>query len=719
MELIENEIISEWADFYIDYKTLKQILENETSDNTNNQNEEIKNQNNINNEENLLGESLLSNNEQNQKENEKMRSKGEITNDTINKYFKQLYLEIEKFSFFNDTLQNKRYLKRFEEIIEQLGYIERHKTMYMFKVQLIESLKNFYRIISTYQLFLNTNIKIKNLILNDLNIASAKISIPNLKEKEDEINEVLFSAEKYNKKLLSKIEDYYIKYVHKKENVSAIDELRKFLISDKKSEKLNKEILKVLIIILATIIVLCIFMDIFLQLDMDNDLEFRAVFPLYRTFGIICLYLWTLGVNVWVWNNANINYKALFTFDNHYSTSTEVFIRAAMFSIILFLCLLAYMITRTQTGVNYGLNQYGTHRLIPAIMWICLVLYFFWPFKNFNYYGRIYTMKLFRECIASIMIPIEFKHIWFMDQLTSLIGPMRDIEYTLCYYNYVKNPFQTRLEFCSDRRIIYLIIAIFPNLFRILQVSRQIIDESKFLPYIFNIGKYTFNIIVATFSFLSNYSERYFIYWLITAFISGCYSSFWDLRMDFGYFEPGDKNWPLRDKTKYNRRTLCLIAIPVNIVLRFLWMLSISHEIMQRIIRPEFLALILYTLEMIRRAQWNFIRVEYEHFELEKGYQISYYEELPLIKISHRKFMTNEHNLLNILKIEKRDRIRLELRELFNSLKKDKGNKKTKEETSLSHLKEEKKYAHYIVEQLKQYLETYKQDTYNNLNINS
>ena len=184
--------------------------------------------------------------------------------------------------------------------------------------------------------------------------------------------------------------------------------------------------------------------------------------------------------------------------------------------------------------------------------------------------------------------------------------------------------------------------------------------------------------------------------------------------MDFGYFEEGSENWPLREKSKYKNKSLCLLAIPIDVILRFLWMLSISHEIMERIMRPEFLALILYTLEMIRRAQWNFIRVEYEHFNLIKGYQISYYEELPLIKLSNGKFMTNEHNLLNILNIEKHDRIRLELRELFNSLEKNKINDSGKEETSLSHMKKEKKYANSIVNQLNEYLTNYKNNTKNN-----
>ena len=147
-------------------------------------------------------------------------------------------------------------------------------------------------------------------------------------------------------------------------------------------------------------------------------------------------------------------------------------------------------------------------------------------------------------------------------------------------------------------------------------------------------------------------------------------------------------------------------------------MLSISPEIMSQYIKPEFLALVLYTLEMIRRAIWNFIRVEFEHYELEKMYQISFYEELPLIKLSNGKFMTNDNKLLNILDIEKKDRIILELRELFNSLDKDKKKFDIDKETSLNHLRENKKYEKNIKALLDEYLDKYKNDS-NEISFNS
>ena len=170
-----------------------------------------------------------------------------------------------------------------------------------------------------------------------------------------------------------------------------------------------------------------------------------------------------------------------------------------------------------------------------------------------------------------------------------------------------------------------------------------------------------------------------------------------------------------KKKNKFKKKFWVLITIPVDIILRFLWMLSISPEIMSQYIRPEFLALVLYTLEMIRRAIWNFIRVEFEHYELEKMYQISFYEELPLIKLSNGKFKTNENKMLNILDVEKKDRMILELRELFNSLDKDKKEYDKDKETSLNHLIEEKKYEKNIKKILDEYLDKYKKDSQDNM----
>ena len=725
---IESLILSEWEDFYIDYKKILKII---GKLNNNNNNEEKNNNNNI--DINTLEEKLLENNEQNYEEKKRIDNNKLEVNNTFKKYIKQLNLEKNKISFFDNLLQNKRHKKRFEDILEQLKYIENNETIKIFKKQLLQSLKNLYREISNYEInYLDVNNSIMNDIIyqeetkfiDENPIINKEEDFQNLKKIKNEFELFFEKAKEYNNKFLSQINEQYKYYSEqeKEEEQNSEDENDNNITNNRlpnpkrlQKAKFKLKLYKISFWIMIVLLFLCSFIYFFyLNIDIDEDPEFRSLIPMYRTYGIICLYLWFIGLNIKAWEDIKINYRALFSFQLSKNSIIDICICASIFCSFLFLAFLIYFITRTPLGIRLGLNLYNIADILPAFIWLSLLLYFFCPFKILNYEGRNNIKKLFWECIASILIPIEFKHIWFMDQLTSLIGPMRDIEYTFCYYSYYANPFETRQLYCSTSRIVYLIIAIFPNLFRCLQVGRQIIDNQKVFPYIFNIGKYTFNIIVATFSFLSQFHIIFYYFWLANAFISGCYSSFWDLKMDWGYFESNSYNWPLRNKTKFKKKLLCILSIPVDIILRFLWMLSISPEIMSQYIKPEFLALVLYTLEMIRRAIWNFIRVEFEHYELEKMYQISFYEELPLIKLSNGKFMTNENKLLNILDIEKKDRIILELRELFNSLDKDKKKFDKDKETSLNHLRENKKYEKNIKALLDEYLDKYKNDSNEN-----
>ena len=716
---IESLILSEWQDFYIDYKTILRILDTKISK------EKKEENNNINNIDNTLEEKLLNNNEQNEEENKGINS-------IFKKYITQLNLDKNKIDFFDNLLQNKRHNKRFEEIIEQLKYIEKNETIKIFKKQLLQSLKNLYREISNYdKYYLKVNYSImtdiinpeEEKLINQNDLMKNNEDYEALKKIKNEISLFFEKSKEYSTNFLSQIKEQYEYYSCQNKDEDNSDDDNDNLLNNNSlpnekrliKARLKLKLFRISCWVMFILIFLCSFIYFFyLNIDIDEDPELRSVFPMYRTYGIICLYLWFIGLNIKTWEDIKINYRALFSFKINKNSIINIWLCASVFCSFLFLAFLLYFITRTPIGINFGLNLYNIVDILPALIWLSLLLYFFCPFKILNYEGRNNVKKLFSECIASILIPIEFKHIWFMDQLTSLIGPMRDIEYTFCYYSYYVNHFETRQLYCSSSRVVYLIIAIFPNLFRCLQVGRQMIDNQKVFPYIFNIGKYTFNIIVATFSFLSQFHQVFYFFWLANAFISGCYSSFWDLKMDWGYFE-GCNNFPLRKKNKFKNKFLCILSIPIDIILRFLWMLSISPEIMSQYLRPEFLALVLYTLEMIRRAIWNFIRVEFEHFELEKMYQISYYEELPLIKLSNGKFKTNENLLLNILDTEKKDRMILELRELFNSLDKDKKSFDQEKETSLNHLIEEKKYEKNMKNMLDEYLSKYNKDSNDNL----
>jgi len=385
---------------------------------------------------------------------------------------------------------------------------------------------------------------------------------------------------------------------------------------------------------------------------MDSDSDFKSIFPMFRSFFVFCLFFWALGFNVYMWNKAHINYKLVFQFTYHYSDMISILRRAAVFTAIFVLMYLCYIIHRTMPELSTTIDIIPLE-ITPLVCWLALLIYIFSPFKGFfNYEGRMYMFKIFIESMASIFIHIEFKHVWFTDQLTSLIGPIRDLEYTFCYYVHYNNSLEDKKLICHSKRGIVLFIGCFPHLIRILQCIRIIYDTKTTYPTIINLLKYSFAVSVAVISFLGSTSLLYTLMWITVATASTVLSFYWDVKNDFGL---GDSSHNyLRSQLSYKRKWFYFVVVSANLVLRFVWVLSMSPEIVHQFIRPELFSLIVFSLEIIRRSLWNCIRVEYKHIEICKQHKISMNVELPFKKDEKGKLYLKDSGIVGFVKMNQR-----------------------------------------------------------------
>lgn len=57
----------------------------------------------------------------------------------------------------------------------------------------------------------------------------------------------------------------------------------------------------------------------------DGSNVFNRDFPMFRGALLLILSNWLIGLNVYVWNNVHVNYKAIFKFDSHHSEITQIF----------------------------------------------------------------------------------------------------------------------------------------------------------------------------------------------------------------------------------------------------------------------------------------------------------------------------------------------------------------------------------------------------------
>ena len=726
---VSKNFIKVWEDFYINYLALFNILNPVYKKYKEYKKKRMeKEYQSLSFSENVDNQPLLDSNTQellNIKEMARVREK----------FQEQFLLELQKVDFFYNENINKLIRPKLKEIKEQLNHSIKLNEFLIHSETFEMAIEVVYKDIHLINHFIEVNLEIKDKLLSKYkkyfgiysNNQSKKDQLKNSRIIIEDDNENDENEDINNYELEQVINDFISfksSIGHSKDTFNSIkDEITQLFIENfsfkyrSKTEKVLKQCVQnnnftesqsfylgffigLLIFQLGIICIIAWYYDI----DMDNDIEFKSVFPMFRGFFIVCLYWWMHGINILVWTKADISYQIIFQVDNNYSSCIEIFKRAAIFTFILLTSLLIYMVKRIQAGVFFGIFDPIPIRCIPLICWVSLLLVIFCPFRIWNYSGRAWLGKLAKESYSSFLFKTGFRHVYFMSQLCSFIAPMRDIEYTICYYAYYDAPIWAKKEFCRNTRGIYFFIAFFPNFIKILQSIREIHDSKKVFPKLYSIMNSCLSISVALLSFLWPQFPSLHIFWIIMTFISSCCSFFWDVVMDFGFFEEG-KNYPLRNKLYYKPKIIYYFICIYDFILRFFWLLTISPEVLGTLFRPETLSIILNSFEITRRACWNIIKVENKHIDISKEFKVSNDVELPYIKYNG-KYVRNESNILNIMKMDRKQKIQVEIEKILSENRKNSN--VVYMSRNLSDLKETKGKMN---NELNEYLDVYKRDT--------
>ena len=651
--LLEN-IISEWSQFYINYHKLKKLLKTLKKNFLYVTHKTI--------QEKKLTTKSFKLQDISAKKNEQRKESFFIPGDPKFqssliekeiKFYRQLCVELHKVNFFYEKNINI-YKNKLKIIDKHLTLITKYDYLAYLKPKYEEAIKELYKEIDYINKYIDLNLQAKRKILKKFNKylqSTNEGKLPPNKTQEEEIKkmkeyiEITLTPEQLTIviNIESDIEKLFKKYFYEKYTLDTLKVLK-----ESKAEvaftQSDAFYFGFFIGILFIIFLLSILIGSHFHIDMDDDAKFKIIFPMFRGYLVMVLYFWFLGLNVYVWNKYHINYRLSFNFDSHYSPVINIFSRAAFFTMTVALMLLCYMIERTQIPILYDLVSYIPLEFTPLISYIIALVYILSPFKNFNYLGRIYLGKLFYETMASITTTSELRHTWLGDQMTSLVGPFRDIEYTVCYYTHYFNTYEEKKRLCSNRRPIVILIGIYPYLIRFMQVIKTMWEKSIIFPDILNAIKYTLSILVAISSYYSKTYEFFEKTWLLIAVFSSCWSYCWDMKMDYGLIQSGTMNKLLRNELFYKRKWIYYTAMVLNLMGRFAWVLTISPDMVYRWIRPEFFLMVIYMIEMCRRGMWNFFRIELKHIDLCKHFQVSDKIKLPKLSEIKEIIARNEKN---------------------------------------------------------------------------
>ena len=729
---ISKQFIKVWEDFYINYLTMFNILEPEYKKYKERKKKRIEKEiQSMNFSKNVDNQLLLD--EKNQASSQELLEVKE-SNKVREKFREQFLRELQKVDFFYKENVSRVIRPKIKEISEQIKHAIKINEFKMNAESFEMAIKETYKDIYLTRKFIETNLEIKDKLIKKykkyfeiedfLNektkSAASQIIMEDDKESEDENNNNELEANINNFIYYQSTIGEYDKTLKDFENEIVHLFIQNFTYKYKsKTEKILKKYVQIntftesesfylgffiglLIFQLAIICSIAWYYDI----DMDNDPEFKSVFPMFRGFFIVCLYWWVHGLNVLVWTKADISYRVIFQIDSKYSTPIEIFKRAAIFTFILLLCLLIYMIKRIWDGAFFGIFKPIPINCLPLICWGALILYLFCPFNIWNYDGRAYLGDLAKESFGSFLLKTGFRHVFFINQMCSFIAPMRDMEYTICYYAYYDAPLWAKREYCNKTRGVYFFIAFLPNFLRILQNIKEIYDSKKLFPKFFSIINYILSISVALLSFLWPTYPFLHIFWLIFTFISSCGSFAWDIVIDFGFLEKG-KNYPLRNKLYYKPKIIYYLIAIYDFILRFFWLLTISPEVLGTLFRPETLSIILNSFEITRRGCWNFLKVENKHIDISNEFKVTNDVELPFVKVNG-KYINNESNLLNVMKMNRQEKIQVEIEKI---LEENKNNTKSRIKFMSRNLTDLKEVKGKMNNDLNEYLEAYKTET--------
>ncbi|CAG8503228.1 3400_t:CDS:10 [Paraglomus occultum] len=209
----------------------------------------------------------------------------------------------------------------------------------------------------------------------------------------------------------------------------------------------------------------------------------------------------------------------------------------------------------------------------------------------------------FRICLPFVY-GVEFRDFFIADELCSLSYTFSFLGTIVCAIN--NDGTSTNREQClSDTNPWAVFIGSVPALLRFFQCLQRWVKTGKAHPHSVNALKYITTVI----PFWLIYAKRLevsLVFWYIIHVFNVIIAIFWDLVMDWALLQVWYiPNYGLREDLEYKRKWVYYFAIISNIVMRFSW-------IFVAFFNSKLLGGGLAFMEMMRRFQWNFFRVEKE-----------------------------------------------------------------------------------------------------------
>ncbi|KAK4713586.1 hypothetical protein R3W88_019493 [Solanum pinnatisectum] len=371
--------------------------------------------------------------------------------------------------------------------------------------------------------------------------------------------------------------------------------------------------LKVLLFIIWGVSCCKISWDSVMRMNVNlRDLFLYEAFLYYNPLLLVTIMVWFWGMNLWVFAQANVNFPKIFDLDQNHLSHKEIWKCSTWMTIIVPTSMTIYLYLYSNGEVSLAASQ-------PVLLYTAFAMALIFPFHIFYLSSRYFLLRTLWRIVFPLQA-IAFSDFFLADILTSMSKVFSDLERSVC--RMVHRQVATIAWFeadsvCGSHSVAIPIVLVLPYLFRLFQCLRQYKD-TRDKTTLFNALKYSTAVPVIFVSalkyhvFPDNWVNLYRPLWLVSAVVNCLYSFYWDLTRDwdlscftlvFKFNKPH-----ILSHCLYGRKWVYFWVIGSNLILRCTWTYKLSAHL-----RHNYLTIFTITaLEMFRRFQWVFFRVENE-----------------------------------------------------------------------------------------------------------
>ncbi|XP_057995335.1 phosphate transporter PHO1 homolog 1 isoform X2 [Hevea brasiliensis] len=336
----------------------------------------------------------------------------------------------------------------------------------------------------------------------------------------------------------------------------------------------------------------------------------ETVYPVLSMFSLLFLHFFLYGCNIFMWRKTRINYSFIFEFAPTKELKyREVFLMCtvAMTAVVGVMFIHLSLLTK---GYSYSQVQ-----AIPGLLLLMLLSLLVCPFNICYRSSRYRFLCVIRSIIFSPLYKVVMLDFFMADQLCSQVPMLRNLEYVACYY--ITGSFKTqdygycmRAKHYSD---LAYAVSFLPYYWRAMQCARRWFDEGQ-TSHLVNLGKYVSAMLAAGAKVA--YEKERSVGWLCLVVVMSSaatvYQLYWDFVKDWGLLQMNSKNPWLRNELMLRRKFIYYFSMGLNLILRLAWLQTVLHSNFEHV-DYRVTGLFLAALEVIRRGQWNFYRLENEH----------------------------------------------------------------------------------------------------------